>query len=191
VQTAFTKAGMRAEAILQQMEERYKMGNEDAKPNTTIYSSAITAWANIQDSNAGMRAEALLKRMDEPYRMGNKGVKPNTLSHSSAINVWAKKQSLKRCNASRSHSSANGRTILKLGNAYVELNTVSCSSVISARATSQHPNAALFHDRLTYLRQVLDKDVLLLVAVLVSCAREMMQQPLLLLRRWLCWKSRL
>jgi hypothetical protein len=110
------------------MEERYKMGNEDAKPNTTIYSSAITAWANIQDSNAGMRAEALLKRMDEPYRMGNKGVKPNTLSQSSAINVWAKKQSLKRCNASRSHSSANGRTILKLGNAYVELNTVSCSS---------------------------------------------------------------
>jgi hypothetical protein len=33
----------------------------------------------------------------------------------------------------------------------------------------------LFHDHLTYLQQVLDDNGLLLVAVLVSCAREMMQ----------------
>ena len=165
------------------------MGNEDIKPDTITYNTAITAWSNSrhkkwnasrgdlsangraiphgvtrtqspirqstalltlhgrsnsQDSNAGMRAEALLKRMDEQYKMGNKGAKPNTLTRSSAINVWAKKQRLKRCNASRSHSSANGRIILKLGNAYVELNTVSCSSVIPAWANaSQHLNAGM------------------------------------------------
>ena len=58
------------------MEEQYKMGNEDVKPNTLSYSSVITAWANSRDPNAGMRAEALLKRMEEQYKMGNEDVKP-------------------------------------------------------------------------------------------------------------------
>jgi hypothetical protein len=41
---------------------------------------------------------------------------------------------------------------------------------------------ALFHDRLTYLRQVLDEDVLLLVAVLVSCARELeLEEPVVMM----------
>jgi hypothetical protein len=37
-------AGMRAEAILQRVEEQCKMGNEEVKPNTITFNTAITAW---------------------------------------------------------------------------------------------------------------------------------------------------
>ena len=41
---------------------------------------------------------------------------------------------------------------------------------------------AVFHDRLAYVRQVLDEDVLLLVAVLVSCAREVvLEEPVVMM----------
>ena len=104
------KAGMRAEAILQRMEKQYKMGNEDVKPDTITYNTAITAWAN-SEPNAGMRAEAILQRMEEQYKMGNEDVKPNTITYNSASHCMGK-QSRSRCwYTSGGDPSANGRTI--------------------------------------------------------------------------------
>jgi pentatricopeptide repeat protein len=104
----------RAEALLQQMYDDFKnKGHAGAEPNSSSFTSVITAWSNFQkiDSvtstsvsnssntrerniHVGERGEAILRRMQELHASGElRDVKPNVLSFAAASQCWANTRS--------------------------------------------------------------------------------------------------
>jgi hypothetical protein len=78
------------------MEEQYKMGNRDVKPNTLSYSSVITAWAKSRDPDAGLHGEGILRQMQTLWAAGNAYVQPNTITFNAAISAWGNGQDPQR-----------------------------------------------------------------------------------------------
>ena len=82
-------AAIKAEILLQKMEELYQAGNDQMKPTTAIYNALINTWAKSMRPDAGQKAESLLAKMEYMHLSGNNGVKPDTITFSSTILAYA------------------------------------------------------------------------------------------------------
>ena len=70
------------------MEQRFRDGDNDFKPNTRTYTSVIDAWAKSGEKGAARRAEQILNTMQGLFKAtGDSGVKPNVLTANAVCNV--------------------------------------------------------------------------------------------------------
>ena len=85
-------AALRAEEILNQMQEEYQQhGNSDARPDGRSFSSVINCWAQIGEAE---RAEEILRRMkDLSQNDRHHLLKPNVITYTTVIHAWSRSQS--------------------------------------------------------------------------------------------------
>jgi hypothetical protein len=70
------------------MNQRYRDGDKDFKPNTRTHTSVIDAWAKSGESGAAVRAEQILNNMIANYKKsGDNDVKPNVHTSNAVCNV--------------------------------------------------------------------------------------------------------
>jgi len=79
-----TYGARRAEALLQEMEER------GVSPNSVTYNAVLKSWAKSGTLCCGHKAETYLNRMWELYNAGQTQVRPNVLSFNTVINAISK-----------------------------------------------------------------------------------------------------
>lgn len=83
-------AAGRAEHVLSVMEQRYRDGDNDFKPNTRTHTSVIDAWAKSGEQGAAKRAEQILKGMQNLYeKTRDPDVKPNVHTANAVCNACA------------------------------------------------------------------------------------------------------
>lgn len=75
----------RAEAVLRELEERFRHGQMAEPPNVVVYTAVLNAWARSSRPNAALHAEAVLQDM---VQRGHDG--PNVVSYTAVINAYAK-----------------------------------------------------------------------------------------------------
>ena len=72
------------------MEQRYRDGDNDFKPNTRTHTSVIDAWAKSGEKGAAKRAEQILGSMETLYKKtGDPDVKPNVHTANAVCNACA------------------------------------------------------------------------------------------------------
>jgi hypothetical protein len=123
------------------MEEQYKMGNRDVKPNTLSYSSAITAWAKSNHPDAGLRGEQILRQMQMRWAAGNANVQPNTITFNAAISAWGNGQDPQRVVRAQALFQEM-RKMYGSGVREVRPDVVTYSSLIHVLINSDDPSAA-------------------------------------------------
>ena len=72
------------------MEELYRQGNVDARPDTISYNAVMNAWAKSGDKGAAQRAEAILHHMLKLHEGGRENCLLTDISFNSVIDAWAK-----------------------------------------------------------------------------------------------------
>eukprot|EP00536_Pseudo-nitzschia_multiseries_P000402 jgi/Psemu1/178553/e_gw1.5.98.1 len=92
----------RAEALLSEMQQRFKAGNARMRPNTKTYGSLINVWSKSRRPEAGEKAEDYLKKIiqisegkQNVSRQHLKSVKdeqPRVFEFTSAIRAWFKSE---------------------------------------------------------------------------------------------------
>lgn len=81
-------AAARAEHVLSIMEQRYRDGDRDFKPNTRTLTSVIDAHAKSGEKGAARRAELILNNMISRYdTTGDPDSKPNVHTANAVCNV--------------------------------------------------------------------------------------------------------
>lgn len=96
-------AAARAEHVLSVMNQRYKDGDSDFKPNTRTHTSVIDAWAKSGEKGAARRAEQILNNMISHYEaIGDADVKPNVHTANAVCNVSQGCTTLHFCSNCRS-----------------------------------------------------------------------------------------
>jgi pentatricopeptide repeat protein len=83
-------ATAQAEALLKNMNDRYKEGDIDCKPDAVTINSVIGVWSKSERPEAGERAEAFLDLMERVYLAGDITVKPDRYSFNSVMNAYTK-----------------------------------------------------------------------------------------------------
>ena len=123
------------------MEEQYKMGNHDVKPNTLSYSSSITAWAKSNHPDAGLRGERILRQMQTLWAAGNADVQPNTITFNAAISAWGNGKDPQR--VAQAHALLREMQQLhRSGGREVRPDIVTYNSLIHVLINSDDPSAA-------------------------------------------------
>merc|ERR1740139_1905454 len=87
-------APMRAEAILQHMNQLHQEGQKNLKPTTGIFNAVINSWARSGEACAPERAEQILNWMKLNMKV-NPDIQPdkytfNTGIFNAVINSWAR-----------------------------------------------------------------------------------------------------
>ena len=81
---------VRAEELLETMEQLFQTGNLTLPPNVVSFTTVINGWWKSRKQIAPARAERLFKRMTDLYKAGNKSAKPNHVSYVNLINAIAR-----------------------------------------------------------------------------------------------------
>ncbi|CAJ1949574.1 unnamed protein product [Cylindrotheca closterium] len=68
---------LQAEAILNQMHEKYLAGDVNSKPNTKTFNNLISSWSKSGSPMAPWRADSIFKRMEKLSNSGQLDVKPD------------------------------------------------------------------------------------------------------------------
>ncbi len=63
------------------MDDLFKNGNLDAKPDVKSYSNCIDAWAASNEMDAPQRAEELLRQIELQFLRGNTEMKPSVVTY--------------------------------------------------------------------------------------------------------------
>jgi len=87
-----TRAAVKAQSLLADMEQLYADGISNAIPNSITYTTVIKAWAKSGDGErAAIEAEKLLRKMHELQNSGKEYVhlKPDIVTYNTVINCWA------------------------------------------------------------------------------------------------------
>ena len=84
--TWHTKA--RAEEVLYRMQDLYKKGYGDVRPDTLSFASVLNAHANSRESKSAEKAEKILKHMQSNYEAGNQRAQPNTICFATVIKAY-------------------------------------------------------------------------------------------------------
>jgi pentatricopeptide repeat protein len=129
--------GAGAENILEVMYADFERGNNKAQPNTHVFNTIISAWANTRTHIAPERAEAIVLRMLELHSDKGWDCKPNAITYTCILDCWAK--------SSRSDAPDRAEEILRhmqhlsdKGDENVKPTTYAWSTVLTAwsRSTS-------------------------------------------------------
>ena len=135
-------APLRAEALLNRMQEEYEAGNRNVRPNSISFSCLLNCWARSSQEGAAEHAEAILTRMEQLGNSGHRHVQPNAVCYSTVLNAWAR---------SRSSDSGNRAVALltrmeeayRKGQNFSKPNSYCYNTTINAIAKSSHPDKAL------------------------------------------------
>ena len=87
-----TLGARKAEALFQEMNERWRAGEHDLQPNVSSYNTVLAAWARSGTKCAYRKTEALLNQMWQDYEAGNIHFRPDSSSYNTVINVISKSQ---------------------------------------------------------------------------------------------------
>jgi hypothetical protein len=82
-------AADRAEAILREMQNRYKAGDKDVEPNIISYASVILAWSHSRQRDSVVKAESLMNEMLSLAEAGNKNVAPDVRVYNHVLSAIA------------------------------------------------------------------------------------------------------
>jgi pentatricopeptide repeat protein len=74
------------------MQDRYKSGDKELKPNVVSYNTVINAYAKAGNAD---RAEAILEEMHQDYEQGNHDAKANVCSFNTVLSAWSRSGSAK------------------------------------------------------------------------------------------------
>jgi pentatricopeptide repeat protein len=131
-------AGTRAEALLFEMEELYRLGGNIA-PDTITYNSVINCHATSGHMNGAKAAERILVKMEKAAKANQDGVvKPNTITYNQVLKAYSK-------------SSLPGRAMradmilmhmLQSGNKSIRPDVISFSTCLDVWAKSKEPGKA-------------------------------------------------
>mmetsp|Transcript_19775 Transcript_19775/g.27443 ORF Transcript_19775/g.27443 Transcript_19775/m.27443 type:complete len:576 (-) Transcript_19775:463-2190(-) len=75
----------KAEQLFHRMQQLYKSGREEAKPNTRILNLLISGWATSRNRNKIAKASEALEQMKVIYKAGNEDARPDTYSYNWVI----------------------------------------------------------------------------------------------------------
>jgi pentatricopeptide repeat protein len=93
----------KAEGWLRRLHSLHEAGWPDVQPNTVVYTSVISAWANVGEVG---RAEALLQEMyQESFLHDNKEIQPNLRTFNTLLTAWSK--------STASHSIESAESLLR------------------------------------------------------------------------------
>lgn len=81
-------AGIRAEQILDWMQQLHDTKGMETAPNIISWNTAINVWGNSPVADAAENAEALLRKMISQFEAGS-SVEPENISFISVMNAWA------------------------------------------------------------------------------------------------------
>ena len=122
------------EECLIHLEQSFRSGVLEAKPNASSFSIVANAYAKERNP---LRAEKVLKRLEVLYRdTGDRSLKPTVLIYNIIIDSWAKSD------MDGSSSRAQGILDLMKTNMDVKPDAISYSNVIAAYARTDQPEAA-------------------------------------------------
>ena len=94
-------AASRSEAILDQMEERYREG-QDTKPNKITYTSCIQAWAECSSMLGAERAMDILARLESIHQdSADEDLQPNTIHWNVCISAFCKVKNTEALNRAK------------------------------------------------------------------------------------------
>jgi pentatricopeptide repeat protein len=101
-------APQRAEALLKRMNERYKRGDANCRPDRVTINSIIGVWAKSSDGAAPARAEVFLRFMEQLYHeAGDMSLKPDRYSFNSVIDAYARQQQQQSATANADAAATN------------------------------------------------------------------------------------
>ena len=135
-------AVLKAEALVERMEELYNGGFLDVKPDKYTYNTLITGWLRSDLGIASAEnAESLLRKMVQKYLDGDQNLTPNQKIFSSIIDKWAKSD------PSRNIAVKHSLGLLKLmellcerGCTHLRPDKITYTNIIDAIARSRSPS---------------------------------------------------
>lgn len=84
----------RAEEVLYKMQDLYKKGYGDVRPDTLSFASVLNAHANSREPKSASRAEKILKHMQSNYEAGNQRARPNTICFATVIKAYSRSREI-------------------------------------------------------------------------------------------------
>jgi pentatricopeptide repeat protein len=132
----------KAEALLQEMKERYLAGDDHLKPNRVCYNSLIDCWAKSGRGTFGARkAEELLQEMQAQWENGDASMAPDIITYNAVLNAWARSNT--RCCAVQAEKYLNRMwELYYAGEEKVKPNDHSYNTVINAISKSRNEGKA-------------------------------------------------
>lgn len=137
-------SGQRAEQLLERMEEMYKRGYRNAKPNVRTYNAVIDTICRSRQGNPE-NAEALLLKMLHRYEDGDSDLQPDTFSFNAVIQCYTKS---KRYDAGDKAISLLERMLSLHEEGVVEPDARSFSHIIEYYSRSSDKEAPMKAERL-------------------------------------------
>ena len=86
-------AAMRAQHLLEEMQNAYLNGNDNVKPNTISFSTCINSWAHSKDMDGARCAQDLLELILELEQERDPTMTPNSITCNLILNAWSKSTS--------------------------------------------------------------------------------------------------
>eukprot|EP00547_Thalassionema_nitzschioides_P009229 CAMPEP_0194225120 /NCGR_PEP_ID=MMETSP0156-20130528/38825_1 /TAXON_ID=33649 /ORGANISM="Thalassionema nitzschioides, Strain L26-B" /LENGTH=949 /DNA_ID=CAMNT_0038956937 /DNA_START=362 /DNA_END=3211 /DNA_ORIENTATION=- len=81
---------LRAESLLNRMQQRYESGNALSKPNSVSFTSVMNCWAQSRSDSSPERATEIMYKMDLLAKAGDKEMQPNAYTYSTIISAWGR-----------------------------------------------------------------------------------------------------
>lgn len=142
-------AAERAQQLLDRMEQLYRNGDDDVKPNKVVYNSVIHAWARSGEAGSAQRAEDLLARMQQQAIVGegDDDVKPDVVTFNSVIDAWARAEEYGSAKKAENMLNSMERQYIA-GDESVKPDIKSINSCINAWSRTGGPGAGLRAEQL-------------------------------------------
>lgn len=142
-------AAERAQQLLDRMEQLYRNGDDDVKPNKVVYNSVIHAWARSGEAGSAQRAENLLARMQQQAKVGDgdDDVMPDVVTFNSVIDAWARADEYGSAEKAENMLNSMERQYIT-GDESVKPDIKSINSCINAWSRTGGPGAGLRAEQL-------------------------------------------
>jgi pentatricopeptide repeat protein len=128
----------RAQALLNELIQKWKAGDESMKPGLHSFSTVIKAWTQSKRKDKGATAQAVVDDLLKFYRAGDDALKPNKVILNSLIDAWAKAGEPNRAE----------RTLREMETFGLKPDAISYNTVLNGWSRAGHPERvqALYHE---------------------------------------------
>jgi len=122
------------------MQDLYKKGYGDVRPDTLSFASVLNAHANSREPKSASRAEKILKHMQSNYEAGNQRARPNTICFATVIKAYSRSREIGA--AEKAEEILDWMfDVYKAGNLDAKPNTIAFTSVCDAWCKSRNNDA--------------------------------------------------
>jgi pentatricopeptide repeat protein len=78
-----------AQALFDELTQKYEAGDSGIKPNLHTFATLITAWGRSKDADRAAKAQAVFDNLLSFYTSGHQDLKPNVVVYTAVIHAWA------------------------------------------------------------------------------------------------------